>query len=104
MTIESSANKDDDDNKRSLEPRNTTTNDQAITSGVQPTMCAFSSMAYNDLSSQGAMIVRTVIPINLFMSDDPIGFPVFPILLVDAIIIIFVISIRHLKRVQFPID
>ena len=56
MTIESSANKDDDENKRSSEPRNTTTNVQAITSCVQPTMCVLPSLAYNDLSPQGAMI------------------------------------------------
>ena len=49
-------NKDDDDKKRPSEPRNTIKNDQATTSCVQPTIWALPSLAYNDLSPQGALI------------------------------------------------
>ena len=56
MAIDSSANKRDNDDKRSSELRNTTTNDQAITSVAQPTTCTLPPMACNDLSPQGAMI------------------------------------------------
>ena len=56
MDIESKGNKRVGDKKQAPEPRKINVNDQPTTSYAQPTTCALSLMAFNDLSPQGASI------------------------------------------------